>query len=347
MFFPIYLKRISLPVLLLALGDLLLLAGFAFYFVFFQPPIASSPYSIYLDLAGSILPFVVVWLVLGRVVGHFDYQCSWRIFLFKAGLAWGLTALVAEILVALYWLIGYRIYLTLSVVIFNFLTGFFCMLAWRIAFKGTCQLITQRRWLFIRNVARLGLAILILALLGMLWLRWFSVTKYSEQIYPGVAVPSKPVAIVFGAGVYAGGPSAVLRERVNMAAALFKAGKVERVLLSGDGRAESFSETAAMEAMALALEIPESAIFLDPLGYDTYSSCLRARYEYDITQAVLVSQSFHLPRALLTCNGLGVESHGVVAAQSDDIKSAFVWNIREIPATFVAWWHVLIKMVFG
>ena len=128
---------------------------------------------------------------------------------------------------------------------------------------------------------------------------------------------------------------------MKVAAELFRAGKVRLVLLSGDARPASYNEPQVMAQLAESLGISRSALILDPLGYNTYASCYRARNVYGLRQAILVSQSFHLTRALLTCTGLGVESVGVPAAEDQgDIQSAVYWNMREIPATLLAWGNV-------
>jgi vancomycin permeability regulator SanA len=292
-------------------------------------------------LAVSILPFIAIWFALDPVLGHFKYQRAWGKFILSILLAWCLTFLAGEIFLGIYKLVRYRIWALLPGLIFPFILGFLSVFAWRIVFKGTYLLATQARWPFVRKVVRLGLSGLALVLIGVIFLRWFFIAKYSDRIYSNASVPSRTTVIVFGAGVYAGGPSFILKERMNVAAALFQAGKVERVLLSGDGRAVSFDETTVMETLAQESGIPRSVIVIDPVGYDTYSTCSHAHREYGITQAILVTQAFHLTRALLTCNQLGIDSVGVAAGQRNhDIKSVVVWNLREIPATFADWWKV-------
>jgi SanA protein len=162
------------------------------------------------------------------------------------------------------------------------------------------------------------------------------------RTYLPAAVPSKRVAIVFGAGLTRdGSPSPVLRERVATAAGLYFSGKVEKLLMSGDNRFIYYNEPGAMREYALALGVPEDAVVLDYAGRRTYDTCYRAKAIFQLDQAILVTQQFHLPRALFTCNKLGLPSVGVPADQVEYFsRSRLFWNLREIPATAMALWEI-------
>ncbi|MFN2158664.1 MAG: vancomycin high temperature exclusion protein [Anaerolineales bacterium] len=157
--------------------------------------------------------------------------------------------------------------------------------------------------------------------------------------------PSKPAAIVFGAGLRRDGtPTSVLRDRVSTAVQLYKAGKISKILMSGDNRFNYYNEPGAMKEFAIDLGIPEEAIVLDYAGRRTYDTCYRARDIFGLREVILVTQNFHLPRALFTCNSLGVSAVGV-SADSDFYRrrSQIFWNIREVPATIAAFWHIYIS----
>jgi SanA protein len=151
-------------------------------------------------------------------------------------------------------------------------------------------------------------------------------------------VPERPVAIVFGAGLWwDGSPSPVLRDRVATAAQLYFAGKVKKLLMSGDNRFLDYNEPGAMQEYALKLGVPEEDIVLDFAGRRTYDTCYRARVIFGLEQAILVTQAFHLPRALYTCNQLGLRAIGVQADLRDYRRGArLYWQGREIPATLMA-----------
>ena len=184
-----------------------------------------------------------------------------------------------------------------------------------------------------------GAGILTLTLLA---LRAYTTAKYRAQIHPVDDAPAERVAIVFGAGLRRNGtPTSILYDRVATAAELYRQGKVEKLLLSGDNRFADHNEPGAMRQAALALGVPDTAIVLDYAGRRTYDTCYRAKEIFGVTRALLVTQNFHLPRALMICEGLGLEAAGVSADRRAYLKrAAIVWNIRELFATAAAWWDV-------
>jgi SanA protein len=136
----------------------------------------------------------------------------------------------------------------------------------------------------------------------------------------------------------------VLRDRVATAARLYFAGKVEKLLMSGDNRFLDYNEPGAMEGYALDLGVPQEDIVLDYAGRRTYDTCYRARDIFGLDSAILVTQSFHLPRALYVCNQLGLPAVGVPADQREYRESSILyWNLRETVATLVALWEVHIS----
>ncbi|HTK59989.1 MAG TPA: ElyC/SanA/YdcF family protein [Candidatus Baltobacteraceae bacterium] len=155
--------------------------------------------------------------------------------------------------------------------------------------------------------------------------------------------PEAPVAIVFGAGLRRDGkPSDVLRDRLSVAAELYKIGKVKRILVSGDNRFENYNEPQAMnDALVEDFGVDPGAIAIDYAGRRTYDTCARAQAIWGIEQAILVSQKYHLPRAIWTCERLGIRSSGVSASLQPYVKeTSFV--LREIPAILRAWWDVYV-----
>jgi SanA protein len=168
--------------------------------------------------------------------------------------------------------------------------------------------------------------------------RIFTGIYASKRIHTIEESPSAPVAIVFGAGLNRdGSPTSVLRHRVTTAANLYFAGKVKKLLMSGDNRTLEYNEPASMYEYAVNLGVPAEDIVLDYAGRRTYDTCYRANYIFGVDKAILVTQNFHLPRALFICNSLNVESTGVSADLRDYRRLALLsWNIREIPASLMA-----------
>ncbi len=183
---------------------------------------------------------------------------------------------------------------------------------------------------------------LILAGVLILGVPWAIINLYAApRIFPASQAPTSRVAIVFGAGLqWDGTPSPVLRDRVATAVDLYFAGKVEKILMSGDNSFLDYNEPGAMLAYALDLGVPREAIVLDYAGRRTYDTCYRAKAIFGVTDAVLITQAFHLPRAVFTCNSLGLPAKGVIADRRRYVTGA---NIREIPASAVALWDVWIS----
>jgi SanA protein len=157
--------------------------------------------------------------------------------------------------------------------------------------------------------------------------------------------PSARLAIVFGAGLRRdGSPTAILKDRVETAADLYFSGKVEKILMSGDNRFEDYNEPAAMRQYALSLGVPDTAIALDFAGRRTYDTCYRARAIFGASEALLVTQKFHLPRAIFLCNALGLKSYGIEANNNRYRKiSLVIWNFREQIATVGAFIDVYLS----
>lgn len=162
--------------------------------------------------------------------------------------------------------------------------------------------------------------------------------RYAAKTYALESAPAGRVAIVFGARVYGDGRlSPMLRDRVDTAAALYAAGKVETLIMSGGRNGVDYDEPAAMAAQAVRQGTPPDAILLDYGGLRTYDTCYRAVAVYAVTEALLVTQAFHLPRALLLCNGLGMDAAGVRADRRSYSPRSLAWSeLREVPALLTA-----------
>lgn len=159
-----------------------------------------------------------------------------------------------------------------------------------------------------------------------------------SRIFDVSTIPARRVAVVFGAGLLRdGSPTAVLRDRVQQAANLYFAKKVEKLLMSGDNRFVNYNEPESMRQYALTLGIPEKDIVLDYAGRSTYDTCYRAKAIFGLTSVILVTQQFHLPRAIFICNTLGLEAIGIEADVRTYLRSSlFWWNTRELFATIQA-----------
>lgn len=173
------------------------------------------------------------------------------------------------------------------------------------------------------------------------------ITEFSSRgkIYTLNEVPQNRAAIVFGAGLQKDGtPSPILRDRVATAASLYFEGKVEKLLMSGDNRFIDYNEPGAMKAYAVSLGVPSEDIVLDYAGRRTYDTCYRAKNIFGLDEAILVTQAYHLPRAIFTCEGIGIKVTGVASnLRNYQIMSQRFWSIRELAASLVAVWQVWVS----
>lgn len=132
------------------------------------------------------------------------------------------------------------------------------------------------------------------------------------HVYPLEDVPAAPVAMILGAKVHPDGhPSSFLSARLDLGRRLFELGKVERLLVSGDGVRPDYDEPAAMIDYLTAAGVPAEAIMADRAGLDTYDSCLRAKTVYGCRELIIVTQTYHLARAVGIARHLGLVAHGV------------------------------------
>jgi SanA protein len=195
--------------------------------------------------------------------------------------------------------------------------------------------------LFWRLILTLGT----LGLLEMLLPRLITTIYAMNRIYQKDDAPNERLAIVFGAGLRRDGTATpILRDRVETAASLYFNGKIEKLLMSGDNSVLNYNEPEAMRQYALSLGVPDQAIAMDYAGRCTYDTCYRAKAIFGMKSALLVTQKFHLPRALFLCNALGLDAYGVEANNRNYWRgSLFIWNFREQLATVGAFLDVYIN----
>ena len=172
---------------------------------------------------------------------------------------------------------------------------------------------------------------ILLALLLLPWL-WRQAVRlyYANQIHSTETVAATRVAIVFGAAVYGDGRlSSVLQDRMDTAIALYETGKVDKLLLSGDNRASHYNEPGAMMTYAIRKGVAAEDLQPDYAGLRTYDTCYRAKHIFQLDHAILVTQAFHLPRALFTCRQLGLDATGTIS----DLRPYRGWRWYELRET--------------
>jgi SanA protein len=183
-----------------------------------------------------------------------------------------------------------------------------------------------------RRISRIVFLLLFLLLLLPLGV----VLSGRTSVYKSIdSVEATPVALVFGAGLTVNNtPSDALMDRLTVAAELYHRGLVDRLLLSGDNHVQEYNEPDVMKRTLLSeFNIPEENLFADYAGRRTYDTCRRARELWGIEHAILVTQGYHLPRAIWTCEALGIQSDGISSTLQPYLKE-LAFKMREVGAIY-------------
>jgi vancomycin permeability regulator SanA len=187
-------------------------------------------------------------------------------------------------------------------------------------------------------------AVLATAAIGgsVVWLR----VQAAGHVYTEAEAPEAPVALVLGKLVAPDGtPSPLLQARLELAYRLYSSGRVSSILVSGDGGSRpGYDEVGGMRRWLMEHGVPADAIMSDPAGFDTFDSCTRARRLFGVERALVVTQSYHLPRAVALCRHAGIDAAGV----GDDSGDGDRWGwwmgaVREQPASVLAVWDELLR----
>ncbi|MHC3472103.1 SanA/YdcF family protein [Streptomyces sp. 7R007] len=181
---------------------------------------------------------------------------------------------------------------------------------------------TRAGW---RRLVQGVMAVCVLALLPATWLY----VATGDRLRTTADVPRTEVAVVFGAGLWDGEPSPYLAHRLDAAAELYREHRIEVVLVTGDNSREDYDEPDAMRAYLQEHGVPGSRIVGDYAGFDTWDSCVRAKKIFGVDRAVLVSQAFHIRRAVALCEAAGVTSYGVGVQDKHDV-TWYYGGTREI-----------------
>lgn len=199
---------------------------------------------------------------------------------------------------------------------------------------------TRRRWLR-RAVWSVVWSLVAVAAVPVVVVQAVGQTKVRASVDD---VDSRPVAIVPGAGLRPDGtPSVYLQRRLAAAQELYDAGAVRVILVSGDASTPYHDEPTAMLDWLVSAGVPADAVVRDGGGLDTHDTCVRAHDVFGVDRAVVVTQDYHLRRALFSCVAAGVDAVGVgVSSTSVTPSQAMVWRLREVPASWKAFWDGLV-----
>ncbi|MFD4235995.1 vancomycin high temperature exclusion protein [Streptomyces sp. NPDC058542] len=168
----------------------------------------------------------------------------------------------------------------------------------------------------------------VLALVPATWMR----LEAGDRVGTTAEAPSREVAVVFGAGLWKGRPTPYLAHRLDAAAELYRTGKVKVVLVTGDNSRVEYDEPDAMRTYLTGRGVPDERIVSDYAGFDSWDSCVRAKKIFGVDRAVLVSQGFHIHRAVTLCRSAGIDAYGVGVDEPRD-ATWYYGGARELAAS--------------
>ena len=151
---------------------------------------------------------------------------------------------------------------------------------------------------------------------------------------PRLTGGERRAAIVLGAGVIGERPSPLLRERIDGAIELLEDDRIDMIVMSGDNTTEYYDEPTVMRRYAIEQGVPAEQVAADYAGRRTWDSCVRARDVFGLEQAVVVTNAFHVDRALVSCRAAGIDATGYSVPDTghSNVNRA-KWRARELPAT--------------
>ncbi|MFD8935144.1 vancomycin high temperature exclusion protein [Streptomyces sp. NPDC059578] len=198
----------------------------------------------------------------------------------------------------------------------------------RLKLSGLCKLPRPGLPRSRRAQRRLVQATMVASVLALTPTTWMHLAADS-RVTTVADVPRQEVAVVFGAGLLEGKPTKYLAHRLDAAADLYRAGKVRVVLVTGDNGRVEYDEPDAMRTYLKERGVPDGRIVSDHAGFDTWDSCVRAKKIFGVDRAVLVTQDFHIRRALTLCRSAGVDAYGIGVAERLD-SSWYHGKAREV-----------------
>jgi len=196
----------------------------------------------------------------------------------------------------------------------------------------------------IKKAGKLILVCILTILAVIIWSNYAVRSESGGYIYQDInKIPTAQVALILGAGVKPNKEmSDVFRDRVDTAIKLYKNKKVLKIIISGDHGKKYYDEVTAAKKYVLEKGIPPEDVFLDHAGFDTYDSLYRARYIFEADSIIVVTQNFHLPRAIFIARKLGLNATGL-SADLHQYSGIGLMRNREIFADIKAYFDVILN----
>ncbi|PKM58147.1 MAG: SanA protein [Firmicutes bacterium HGW-Firmicutes-3] len=197
---------------------------------------------------------------------------------------------------------------------------------------------------FMKVLSRLMIGITVVVVASAI-INLYMIKKYEDRILDveSIELMESDCILVLGAGVWQGNrPSPMLEDRLNQGIELYMSGVSNRLLMSGDHGRKDYDEVNVMKAYAKDAGIESDHIFMDHAGFSTYESMVRANQVFEVEKVVIVTQKYHLYRALYMANELGMDAYGV-ASDSRDYYGQRRRDFREYLARVKDFFYVLAR----
>lgn len=188
------------------------------------------------------------------------------------------------------------------------------------------------------------------AALSVAAINFYMTLRVEGEVTSATDAPHAQAAIILGALVNADGSmSAMLADRVQRGAELYRAGKVDRVIVSGDHHTWGYDEPTTMRRALQKQGVPAAKIFTDHAGFNTWATMVRARKVFEVESALVVTQGFHMTRALYLADSAGLTANGVTSDLQPYGRQQTVSEVREVPARVKAFGSALFgsKVLLG
>jgi len=193
----------------------------------------------------------------------------------------------------------------------------------------------------LKKYLKIALYLAIIGLVAIISVNYYVKSSTKKNIYYSIKkFPKNDVGIIFGAGINGDQPSKYLKDRLDAGIALYKANRINKILLSGDNGRDEYDELTVMKNYCFKHGVDTTKIFIDYAGFDTYSTMYRAKHIFNIKKATLISQEYHLNRAIYIGQKLGIKSVGYSANNGEYLGYKYV-TFREYGSVFKSFFDVL------
>lgn len=193
----------------------------------------------------------------------------------------------------------------------------------------------------LKKYFKIALYLTIIGLIAVVSVNYYVKSSTKKNIHHSLKrFPKNDVGIIFGAGIRGDQPSKYLKDRLDAGILLWKAKRINKILLSGDNGREEYDELTVMKNYCYTHGVDTTKIFIDYAGFDTYSTMYRAKHIFNIKKATLISQEYHLNRAIYIGQKLGIKSVGYSANKGEYSGYKYVC-FREYGSVFKSFFDVL------